>query len=134
MAYSFFSGLFQNFILKTETYYLQNSFNASLRPMALAGVISKLEQLKHDTTSDKVTVGREIHLVNLQDQQEYQIELVYPPRHKPSAGRFSVISDLGVSLLGLSKGEMAKVSILGKPVLFMIKDVRLAKKQPKKTK
>jgi len=59
---------------------------------------------------------------------------VYPPRHKPSAGRFSVISDLGVSLLGLSKGEMAKVSILGKPVLFMIKDVRLAKKQPKKTK
>ena len=32
MAYSFFSGLFQNFILKTETYYLQNSFNASLRP------------------------------------------------------------------------------------------------------
>jgi len=133
MAYSFFSSLFQNFILKTETYYLQNSFNASLRPTALAGVISKLEQLKHDTTSDKVTVGREIHLVNLQDQQEYQIELVYPPRNKPSAGRFSVISDLGVSLLGLSKGELADVSILGKPVLFMIKDVSLTKKQPKKS-
>ena len=133
MAYSFFSGLFQSFILKTETYYLQNSFNASLRPTALAGVISKLEQLKHDTASDKVTVGREIRLVNLQDQQEYQIELVNPPKHKPSAGRFSVISDLGVSLLGRSKGELAEVSILGKPVLFMINDISLAKK-PKKAK
>ena len=45
MAYSFFSGLFQNFILKTETYYLQNSFNASLRPTALAGVILSLDQI-----------------------------------------------------------------------------------------
>ncbi|WP_220775094.1 GreA/GreB family elongation factor, partial [Shewanella glacialipiscicola] len=104
MTYSFFNGFFQNLILKTETYYLQNSFNTSLRPTALAGVISKLEQLKNDNTSDNVTVGKQICLVNLQDQQEYQVELVYPQKHKPSAGRYSVISDLGVSLLGRSKG------------------------------
>ncbi|MGI1943349.1 GreA/GreB family elongation factor [Shewanella glacialipiscicola] len=128
MTYSFFNGFFQNLILKTETYYLQNSFNTSLRPTALAGVISKLEQLKNNTTSDNVTVGRQICLVNLQDQQEYQVELVYPQKHKPSAGRYSVISDLGVSLLGRSKGEMAEVNILGKPVLFMIKDIGLIKK------
>ena len=128
MTFSLCTNFFQNFILKTETYYLQNSFNTSLRPTALAGVISKLEQLKNNTTSDNVTVGRQICLVNLQDQQEYQVELVYPQRHKPSAGRYSVISDLGVSLLGRSKGEMAEVNILGKPVLFMIKDVILAKK------
>ncbi|MGI1987435.1 GreA/GreB family elongation factor [Shewanella glacialipiscicola] len=128
MTFSLFTNFFQHLILKTETYYLQNSFNTSLRPTALAGVISKLEQLKNNTTSDNVTVGRQICLVNLQDQQEYQVELVYPQRHKPSAGRYSVISDLGVSLLGRSKGEMAEVNILGKPVLFMIKDVILAKK------
>lgn len=128
MTYSFFNGLFQNLILKTETYYLQNSFNTSLRPTALAGVISKLEQLKNDSASDNVTVGKQICLVNLQDQQEYQVELVYPQKHKPSVGRYSVISDLGVSLLGRSKGEMAEVNILGKPVLFMIKDIGLIKK------
>ncbi|MGI2067262.1 GreA/GreB family elongation factor [Shewanella sp. MF08487] len=128
MTYSFFNGFFQNLILKTETYYLQNSFNTSLRPTALAGVISKLEQLKNDSASDNVTVGKQICLVNLQDQQEYQVELVYPQKHKPSAGRYSVISDLGVSLLGRSKGEMAEVNILGKPVLFMIKDIGLIKK------
>ena len=128
MTYSFFNGFFQNIILKTETYYLQNSFNTSLRPTALAGVISKLEQLKNDNTSDNVTVGKQICLVNLQDQQEYQVELVYPQKHKPSAGRYSVISDLGVSLLGRSKGEMAEVNILGKPVLFMIKNIGLIKK------
>lgn len=128
MTYSFFNGFFQNIILKTETYYLQNSFNTSLRPTALAGVISKLEQLKNDSASDNVTVGKQICLVNLQDQQEYQVELVYPQKHKPSAGRYSVISDLGVSLLGRSKGEMAEVNILGKPVLFMIKDIGLIKK------
>ncbi len=128
MTYSFFNGFFQNIILKTETYYLQNSFNTSLRPTALAGVISKLEQLKNDSASDNVTVGKQICLVNLQDQQEYQVELVYPQKHKPSAGRYSVISDLGVSLLGRSKGEMAEVNILGKPVLFMIKNIGLIKK------
>lgn len=128
MTYSFFNGFFQNLILKTETYYLQNSFNTSLRPTALAGVISKLEQLKNDSASDNVTVGKQICLVNLQDQQEYQVELVYPQKHKPSAGRYSVISDLGVSLLGRSKGEMAEVNILGKPVLFMIKNIGLIKK------
>ncbi|MGL4746675.1 MAG: GreA/GreB family elongation factor, partial [Shewanella sp.] len=74
------------------------------------------------------TVGREVVLVNQQDQQEYRVELVYPPRHKPRAGRYSVISDLGVSLLGRSKGEYAEVNILGKPVLFMVKDIALSKK------
>lgn len=131
MAYSFFSDLFQSFILKTKTYYLQNSFNASLRPTALAGVIAKLEYLKNDVSSDKITVGRQICLINLQDQQEYQVELVYPQRHKPSAGRFSVISDLGASLLGRMEGELAQVNILGKPVLFMIKSMSLAEKQRK---
>lgn len=128
MFYSFFNNLFQSFILKTETYYLQNSFNASLRPTSLAAVIAKLDQLKSDDTAEKVTVGREVVLVNQQDQQEYRVELVYPPRHKPRAGRYSVISDLGVSLLGRSKGEYAEVNILGKPVLFMVKDIALSKK------
>lgn len=128
MFYSFFNNLFQSFILKTETYYLQNSFNASLRPTSLAAVIAKLDQLKSDDTAEKVTVGREVVLVNQQDQQEYCVELVYPPRHKPRAGRYSVISDLGVSLLGRSKGEYAEVNILGKPVLFMVKDIALSKK------
>ncbi|MGL5486351.1 MAG: GreA/GreB family elongation factor [Shewanella sp.] len=128
MFYSFFNNLFQSFILKTETYYLQNSFNASLRPTSLAAVIAKLDQLKSDDTVEKVTVGREVVLVNQQDQQEYRVELVYPPRHKPRAGRYSVISDLGVSLLGRSKGEYAEVNILGKPVLFMVKDIALSKK------
>ena len=115
-------------MLKTETYYLQNSFNASLRPTSLAAVIAKLDQLKSEETLDKVTVGREILLVNQQDQQEYRIGLVYPPRHNPRAGRYSVISDLGVSLLGRTKGEYAEVNILGKPVLFMVKDIALGKK------
>ncbi|MCG9962916.1 MAG: GreA/GreB family elongation factor [Shewanella sp.] len=128
MFYSFFNNLFQSFILKTETYYLQNSFNASLRPTSLAAVIAKLDQLKSDDIVEKVTVGREVVLVNQQDQQEYRVELVYPPRHKPRAGRYSVISDLGVSLLGRSKGEYAEVNILGKPVLFMVKDIALSKK------
>ncbi|MFV0595162.1 GreA/GreB family elongation factor [Shewanella sp.] len=128
MFYSFFRNLFQSFMLKTETYYLQNSFNASLRPTSLAAVIAKLDQLKNEETLDKVTVGREILLINQQDQQEYRIELVYPPRHKPRAGRYSVISDLGVSLLGRTKGEYAEVNILGKPVLFMVKDIALSKK------
>ncbi|ABM26063.1 MULTISPECIES: GreA/GreB family elongation factor [Shewanella] len=123
MAYSFFGDIFQSFVLKTKSYYLQNSFNSSLRPTALAGIIAKLEYLKNDTSSNKITVGRQICLINLQDQQEYQVELVYPQKHKPSAGRFSVISDLGSSLLGRTKGELAQVNILGKPVLFMIKDV-----------
>lgn len=128
MFYSFFNNLFQSFILKTETYYLQNSFNASLRPTSLAAVIAKLDQLKSDDTAEKVTLGREVVLVNQQDQQEYRVELVYTPRHKPRAGRYSVISDLGVSLLGRSKGEYAEVNILGKPVLFMVKDIALSKK------
>lgn len=128
MILSFLKNVFQTLTLKTESYYLQNSFNASLRPTALAGVIAKLDDLQDDTASDKICVGRQVKLVNMQDQQEYHIELVYPPKHKPSAGRFSVISDLGASLLGLSKGEMAQVNILGKPVLFMITQVTSNKK------
>lgn len=128
MFYYFFNNLFQSFMLKTETYYLQNSFNASLRPTSLAAVIAKLDQLKNEATTEKVTLGREVILVNQQDQQEYRLELVYPPRHKPRNGRYSVISDLGVSLLGRTKGEYAEVNILGKPVLFIVKDIALSKK------
>lgn len=128
MITSFIKNVFQTLTLKTESYYLQNSFNASLRPTALAGVIAKLDDLQDNASSDKIGVGCQVSLVNMQDQQEYQIELVYPPKHKPSAGRFSVISDLGASLLGQSKGEMAQVNILGKPVLFMITQVSSNKK------
>ncbi|WP_110457451.1 GreA/GreB family elongation factor [Shewanella algidipiscicola] len=128
MILSFLKNILKILTIKTESYYLQNSFNASLRPTALAGVIAKLDNLQGDTASDKIGVGYQVKLVNMQDQQEYQIELVYPPKHKPCAGRFSVISDLGASLLGLSKGEMAQVNILGKPVLFMITQVTSNKK------
>src|SRR6185312_11736279 len=57
---------------------------------------------------DVVTMYSQVQLADLATGSEYSLTLCYPADADPAAGRVSVLSPVGASLLGLRVGSVAR--------------------------
>lgn len=58
-----------------------------------------------DAPSDLVTMNSKVHYINLTDQREHTIEIVYPRDADIHAGKVSILAPIGTALLGLRQGQ-----------------------------
>ena len=74
--------------------------------------------------------GCSARLLDLSDQTEVWLTLVYPQQAKPEQGFISVLSPLGAALLGKNVGEVAEVRLLRRPLRFLLCDLMSVKQPP----
>ena len=74
--------------------------------------------------------GCSARLLDLSDQTEVWLTLVYPQQAKAEQGFISVLSPLGAALLGKNVGEVAEVRLLRRPLRFLLCDLMSVKQPP----
>lgn len=52
-----------------------------------------------------VTMNTCVHLIDATTGEERKVSLVYPAEANPEQGKLSILSDLGVAILGFSVGD-----------------------------
>lgn len=55
--------------------------------------------------ADTVTMNSEVHVVDLDNDEEIRVRVVFPGAAAPRAGKISVLAPLGLALLGASVGD-----------------------------
>lgn len=58
-----------------------------------------------DVPSDLITMNSKVKFLNIQDNKEMEITLVYPSEANFSEGKISVLASLGSALIGLRKEQ-----------------------------
>ncbi len=74
--------------------------------------------------------GCSARLLDLSDQTEVWLTLVYPQQAKPEQGFISVLSPLGAALLGKNVGEVAEVRLFRRSLRFLLCDLMSVKQPP----
>lgn len=77
-----------------------------------------------------IVPGCSVLLLDLSDQAESWITLVYPQQAKPEQGFISVLSPLGAALLGKNVGQVAEVQLFRRTLRFMLCDLMSVKQPP----
>lgn len=105
-----------------------------LSPTQLQQLLSQLDCLsgrKLKALSDIGMVpGCSARLLDLSDQTEVWLTLVYPQQAKPEQGFISVLSPLGAALLGKNVGEVAEVKLFRRSLRFLLCDLMSVKQAP----
>lgn len=74
--------------------------------------------------------GCSARLLDLSEQTEVWLTLVYPQQAQPEQGFISVLSPLGAALLGKNVGEVAEVRLLRRSLRFLLCDLMSVKQAP----
>lgn len=61
-----------------------------------------------------ITMNSEVRFLNLQENKEMTVKLVYPSEANFSEGKISVLASLGSALIGLQKGQEINWNFPGK--------------------
>ena len=98
------------------------------RPLLLADALHQLENLTRKQSSGSNTKkragpGRIVDLLELESNKKTSYKLVMPNEAAPRESKISVFSLLGASLLGLKKGDTARVYQSGHNRKFQILDI-----------
>jgi len=89
---------------------------ARLRRMAAAGAASQLAELldearvvdPRDVAADVVTMNARVEVEDLHTRRRQSLVVCYPRDAQPGAGLVSVLSPVGLALLGLQAGAVAR--------------------------
>jgi transcription elongation GreA/GreB family factor len=65
-----------------------------------------------------------IELLDIENMSRANFELVMPDVADPTQNRISVLSPLGSHLLGLKKGDIARIKLWGRDCRFQILNIR----------
>ena len=100
-------------------------------PLLLAGALEQLERLADKRNPDtkqarRAGPGCVVDLLDLRNKSQASFELVMPIAATPGSSRILVLSPLGSSLLGLARGDVSRIDLLGRTHEFQIVDVRYA--------
>ena len=78
-------------------------------PPALADLLDVADVLpSREVPADIVTMYAQVEIEDLPTQQRQKLVVCYPDDAEPNAGRISVLSPVGIGLLGLKAGETAR--------------------------
>ena len=78
-------------------------------PPTLADLLASAEVMKsHAVDADVVTMYSRVEVVDAHTCRRQVLTICYPDDAEPAAGCISVLSPVGISLLGLKTGDIAK--------------------------
>lgn len=105
-----------------------------LPPWQLQQLLLQLESVakgkRRPLSETGMLPGCSARLLDLSDQTEVWLTLVYPQQANPEQGFISVLSPLGAALLGKNVGEVAEVKLLRRPLRFLLCDLMSVKRPP----
>jgi len=111
--------------------------SSAIQPLPLWQLQQMLLQLESAAKSKRKTLsetgmmpGCSARLLDLSDQTEVWLTLVYPQQEQPEQGFISVLSPLGAALLGKNVGEVAEVTLFRRTLRFMLCDLMSVKQPP----
>ena len=116
-----------------EEYYPEQSTERNEIEMLVEDYIKRVEQLiinaiKSQTTDNKipfVTIGSEVEIQDLFDQEIFKYRIVSPFRSSVSAGDISYLSPVGKALLLKKVGDEIEVKAPGGLFCYKIKSIQL---------
>ena len=115
-------------------FFMASSAIQPLPPWQLQQLIQQLELAKNRKrkalSETGMMPGCSALLLDLSDQTEVWLTLVYPQRERPEQGFVSVLSPLGAALLGKNVGEVAEVTLFRRTLRFMLCDLMSVKQPP----
>ena len=115
-------------------FFMASSAIQPLPPWQLQQLLVQLEaatKSKRKALSETgMLPGCSARLLDLSEQTELWLTLVYPEQEKPEQGFISVLSPLGSALLGKNVGEVAEVQLFRRTLRFMLCDLMSVKKPP----
>lgn len=115
-------------------FFLAGSAIRPLPPWQLQQVLLQLESAtKHKRkplSETGMLPGCSARLLDLSEQSEVWLTLVYPQQAKPDQGFISVLSPLGAALLGKNVGEVTEVQLFRRTLRFMLCDLMAVKQPP----
>jgi len=86
-----------------------NKLNGNQLPPALADLLDLAEVLpSREVPADIVTMYSQIEIEDPATQQTQKITLCYPGDAEPASGFISVLSPVGIGLLGVKAGTLAR--------------------------
>lgn len=86
-----------------------NKLTGNHPPPALADLLDLAEVLPaREVPADIVTMYAQVEIEDLPTQQRQKLVVCYPGDAEPGAGFISVLSPVGMGLLGLKAGEIAR--------------------------
>ncbi len=115
-------------------FWLAASAIQPLPPWQLQQLLQQLELHQHkkrtSLTESGMLPGCSARVLNLSDQTEAWLTLVYPQQADPVRGFISVLSPLGAVLLGKNVGEVAQLRLLRRSMRFLLCDLMAVKHPP----
>lgn len=115
-------------------FFMASSAIRPLPPWQLQHVLQQLGSVANHKpkplSETGVVPGCSVRLLDLSDQTESWITLVYPQQAKPEQGFISVLSPLGAALLGKNVGQVAEVQLFRRTLRFMLCDLMSVKQPP----
>lgn len=111
--------------------------SSAIQPLPPWQLQQMLLQLESAATSKRKALsetgmmpGCSARLLDLSDQTEVWLTLVYPQQAKPERGFISVLCPLGAALLGKNVGEVAEVLLFRRSLRFLLCDLMSVKQPP----
>lgn len=118
----------------SAVFFMASSAIQPLPPWQLQQLLLQLESAaksKRKALSETgMLPGCSARLLDLSDQTEVWLTLVYPQQEQPEQGFVSVLSPLGAALLGKNVGEVAEVTLFRRTLRFMLCDLMSVKQPP----
>ncbi len=118
----------------SAVFFMASSAIQPLPPWQLQQLLLQLESAakgKRKALSETgMMPGCSARLLDLSDQTEVWLTLVYPQQEQPERGFISVLSPLGAALLGKNVGEVAELTLFRRTLRFMLCDLMSVKQPP----
>lgn len=115
-------------------FFMASSAMHPLPPWQLQQLLLQLDSVakskRKPLSETGMLPGCSARLLDLSDQTELWLTLVYPQYEKPEQGFISVLSPLGAALLGKNVGEVAKVQLFRRSLAFLLCDLMSVKQPP----
>lgn len=118
----------------SAVFFMASSAIQPLPPWQLQQMLQQLESTaksKRKALSETgMLPGCSARLLDLSNQTEVWLTLVYPQQEQPEQGFISVLSPLGAALLGKNVGDVAEVTLFRRTLRFMLCDLMSVKQPP----
>ncbi|CAI3805096.1 Regulator of nucleoside diphosphate kinase [Rheinheimera sp. MM224] len=118
----------------SAVFFMASSAIQPLPPWQLQQLLLQLESTakskRKPLSETGMLPGCSARLLDLSDQTEVWLTLVYPQQEQPEQGFVSVLSPLGAALLGKNVGEVAEVTLFRRTLRFMLCDLMSVKQPP----
>jgi hypothetical protein len=111
---------------RARNFCLTSDWAMTSTPLDIADALSRLDsdQKYSRRKLPRISLGKEFTLVDQYTQEKVQFVLASPNDSDPENGRLSFLSPLGLKVVGLFIGEVAKIKIFGRAMTFEVVDIR----------